>query len=72
MAGWTLMRSPRSMVRLAIMPKPFPGIGATMNGGSRLSFGEAVTFSRLEEKAGNPAITRAIEGFVTMETPRPS
>jgi hypothetical protein len=43
-----------------------------MNGGSRLSFGEAVTFSRLEEKAGNPAITRAIEGFVTMETPRPS
>jgi hypothetical protein len=60
------------MVRVAIMPFPFPGIDATMKGGSRVSFSEREERfgGDLEVKAGNREMRRAMCGFVRKEIPR--
>ena len=72
MAGWALIKSPRSMVRLAISPIPRPGIGVTLKGGVRVSWCEVSFFVCVDEKAGNMAILAAMEGLVKKEIPRPS
>ena len=71
MAGCALIRSPFSIVRVAIIPSPFTGMGFTSKGISRSSFGFAAGSNKGGEvKAGNLDIRRAIEGLVRIEMPR--
>lgn len=60
------------MVREAIMPIPFPGMGETTKGGSRVSFSESeVRFGfDFEVNAGKRDMMRAMRGLVRKEMPR--